>query len=107
MKNARAAVSIVLSVLLLNACATGAPIVMPRYVKPNATQAEFMRDRYECLQESMRPVSDAYVNRYGGASRSSVVADCGVWRSCLGARGYQPNPKGNLAAPPSMIVLCR
>jgi hypothetical protein len=66
-----------------------------------------MKDRYECLQEAQQRVSGAYVNSYGGAASSRVVASCGVWVSCLGARGYTVDPDGPLAAPPGMEVRCR
>gem|GEM_PF-4808769 len=76
------------------------------YTRADTTQAQFMKDRYECLQESQQRVSAAAVNAYGGASSSQVVASCSVWASCLGARGYVVDPYGNLAAPPGMVVPC-
>jgi hypothetical protein len=66
-----------------------------------------MKDRYECLQQAQQRVSGAFVNAYGGASNSQVVASCGVWSACLGARGYTVDPNGNLGAPANMIVGCR
>jgi len=66
-----------------------------------------MTDRYECLQQAQQPVSGAYVNAYSGASSSQIVPSCGVWLSCLGARGYILDPAGDLSAPPGMGVNCR
>jgi hypothetical protein len=75
-----------------------------RYTRPDTTQQQFMKDRYECLQEAEQRVSGAIVGAYGGASSSRVVANCGVWWACLGGRGYTTDPYGNLAAPPDMVV---
>jgi len=91
--------------LLFGGCAN--PPQQFRYAKYGATQEEFMKDRYACLQEAQQRVSGAYVDAYGGGSASRVVANCGVWLSCMGARGYQVDPDGNLAAPPAMIVFCQ
>jgi hypothetical protein len=94
--------------LLLSGCATARPPVqMIRYSKPGGTQEQFMKDRYECLQESQQRVSGAAVDAYGGAANSQVVTKCGLWVSCMGARGYTVDPTGNLSAPPGMVVLCR
>ncbi|HYA28293.1 MAG TPA: hypothetical protein VEI95_05705 [Acidobacteriota bacterium] len=78
-----------------------------RYIKSGATQEEFMKDRYECIQEAQQRVSGAYVGPYGGASSSKVVINCGMLTSCMGARGYTVDPYGNLAAPPGMVVYCQ
>jgi hypothetical protein len=69
------------------ACAPVRPVTPWRYARPDTTQAQFMKDRYECLQEAEQRVSGAVVNPYGGAASSRVVVNCGVWVSCLGARG--------------------
>jgi len=90
---------------IVSGCATQPQTL--RYSKAGATQDEFMKDRYECLQEAEQRVSGAYVNAYGGAASSRVVANCGIWVSCMGARGYTVDPSGSLAAPPGMAVFCR
>jgi hypothetical protein len=97
-------------VLVILSCTLSAACVSPRvvhYSRPDTTQQQFMQDRYECLQEAEQRVSAAAVTPYGGGASSSVVASCGVWASCLGARGYTVDPNGNLFAPPGMIVRCR
>jgi hypothetical protein len=66
-----------------------------------------MKDRYECLQEAQQRTSGAVVDAYGGAAKSQVVTNCGLWVSCLGARGYTLDPSGKLSAPPGMAVHCR
>lgn len=93
--------------LILSACSPMQPIPPARYTKPGATQEQYMKDRYECLQEAEQRVSGAVVNAYGGAANSQVIPSCGVWISCLGARGYTLDPNGDLAAPPGMVVQCR
>ena len=92
-----------LTATVLSGCAVPQQI---RFTKDGTDQAKFMKDRYECLQEAQQRVSGAYVNQYGGASSSKVVANCGVWVACLGARGYEVDPNGDLAAPPGMVVYC-
>jgi hypothetical protein len=77
------------------------------YSRPDTTQQQFMQDRYECLQEAQQRVSGAAVTPYGGGATSRVVANCGVWLSCLGARGYTTDPNGDLFAPPGMAVYCQ
>lgn len=93
-------------VFLVVGCTT-APPKMQRYSRPETTQSQFMKDRYECLLESQQRVSGAVVNAYGGASNSEVVPSCGVWMACLGARGYVVDEGGTLSAPPEMRVGCR
>ena len=64
-----------------------------RYTKPGTTQEQFMRDRNECLQ-------------YASETSSSVAPNCGIWISCLVARGYVRDPNGDLMPPPDMRVPC-
>ena len=102
----RTAIATIGLVAMLAACAP-TPRKTLAYTRANTTQDQFMKDRYECLQEAEQRVSAAAVNQYGGASSSQIVPSCGVWTSCLGARGYVVDPNGNLSAPPGMIVNCR
>lgn len=99
--------SILFSAALIasGSCAV-APTYLARYTKRGATQEEFMKDRYECMQEARGRVSRAQVNPYGGAAESTIETDCGVWFACLGARGYRLDPKGELAVPGAMAVGC-
>jgi hypothetical protein len=74
--------------------ALAACVVQPpaqRYTRPDTTQDQFMRDRYECLQESQR----------------GPVPSCSLISSCMGARGYILNAGGDLAPPPGMAVSCQ
>jgi hypothetical protein len=98
--------ALVILCFILGGCAVPQPIPQARYTKYGATQDEFMKDRYECLQQAQKRVSGAYVNQYGGASNSDTVCSFGMWVSCLGSRGYVIDPNGSLAAPPGMVVRC-
>jgi hypothetical protein len=97
----------IMSLLLVACVQQQVPKPLARYSKAGATQEAFMKDRYECLQQSEQRVSGAFVSAYGGASNSQMLPSCGVWFACLGARGYTVDPNGNLSAPPGMIVYCR
>jgi hypothetical protein len=96
----------VAAIVFLAACAFE-PLHYGPWTKAGATEEEFMKDRYECLQQAQQRVSGAFVNGYGGAASSEVVSNCGVWVSCMGARGYTLDPNGNLNAPQEMVVRCR
>lgn len=97
----------IMMALAFSLLAAGCVTQVVRYSRPGTTQQQFMKDRYECLQESEQRVSAAAVTAYGGGATSGVVASCGVWISCMGARGYVTDPNGSLFAPPGMIVHCR
>jgi hypothetical protein len=79
----------------------------PANVARGVWQQQFMKDRYECLQEAQQPVSAAAVTPYYGGASSQIATNCGVWISCLGARGYVADPNRDLFAPPGMLVYCR
>ncbi len=65
-----------------------------RYSGPGVFQ-DFAQARYQCIQESRKRVSGAFLNQYGGSSSSNVGVDCNVMDACLGAKGYFRNPNGN------------
>jgi hypothetical protein len=101
----RALVVSLVGVMLLAGCAT--PVPPPtRYSKPGATQEQFMSDRYDCMLQAQREETTTYANQYNGSSRSGTVIKCGIWRACLGARGYTIDPNGNVGAPKEMAVTC-
>jgi hypothetical protein len=70
--------------------------------KPGATQEEFMKDRFECLQCARQEARSAANDR--GAP---VLPSCEVWWACLGARGYTLDPNGNVSVPPGMEAHCQ
>jgi hypothetical protein len=101
-------------ILGLGGCAaTDTEIPIFRYAKPGATQADFMRDRFACIQEAQQPRSTA--SFYQGAGRDSfhgagraeetVVTNRAVFVSCLAAKGYVETPTGDLVARPAAAVL--
>lgn len=82
----------------------------------NATQEQFMRDRYQCLSETQQRVSQAFINQYGGASNSAVMPSCSAFNACLGAKGYfrsdttnlaDFNRPGSLSVPQSAVISCQ
>ena len=90
-----------LAVLMLAGCGT-----TQRFTRPETTQAQFMQDRYACMQQAEQQYSSAFANQFVLTAGSETRPNCGVWLSCLGARGYVVDPNGSLAAPKDMIVHC-
>jgi hypothetical protein len=90
---------------MLAACQQSNPPQPVRFSKPGATDAQFQKDRYACIQQARTPVSSALVNAYGGGSAANnVYVDRGTLMSCLAARGYSVRPDGEFAAPPGSSV---
>ena len=56
------------------------------WTKSGATQETFMQDRGTCLQQTPKDREGVY--------------NASAFRSCMTARGYQQDPKGDLSAPP-------
>jgi hypothetical protein len=48
-------------------CQPTKPIPIVRFSKPGATNEQFQRDRFECIQASQIRVSGASYNAYGGS----------------------------------------
>ena len=98
----RGSLSVAVALALLSGCVT-----VPRYAGSGKSQADFMRDRYQCYQETQQRVSGAYVNRYGGAADSRVMPSCSAFSSCLAARGYYESERGNLVVPSGAGIQCQ
>jgi hypothetical protein len=49
-----------------------------RFSKPGATDAQFQKDRYACIQQARTPVSRPLVDAYGGSGASNVYVDRGT-----------------------------
>ena len=62
------------------------------WIKPDYEPQAFAAHRYECMQESRRPVHSAYVNAYGGNSQSTVAVDPQMFGACMMAKGYSWRP---------------
>jgi hypothetical protein len=89
----------VLIVLIVFAVVIGLMLACgPRYAivwdKPGATQQEFAKDKYECMQEAQQTRSaatGAYCSGYvcvPGQAESKVVTNPTLFSSCMEARGY-------------------
>jgi hypothetical protein len=78
-------IAVVILTMTLASCAL---FPQKQWYKPGASYNDFTNDRYACMQESKAPVSGTYVNRYGGASSSSVEVNNNMFSACMQARGY-------------------
>ena len=58
------------------------------WTKPGASQDDFSKDRYACMQQSQQPNSVAYFNRYGGGANSSVITNGNLFGACMNASGW-------------------
>ena len=119
LKNGRVNMSTVsksLGMILLVAAVSGCATTYYRYISnTNATQQQFMRDRYSCYQETQQRVSNAYANQYGGVANSRVMPTCSAFNACLAARGYYRsdttnladfNQPGSLSVPQGSVIQC-
>jgi len=97
-------VFLMLATSFLGGCAAQA--TQGSFTKQGATPEKFMRDRSECVQEASELRSGGVSNGYGGAADSGTIVHCGRWASCMGARGYQSDPNGNLHASWTAAVSC-
>jgi hypothetical protein len=91
------------ALLSLTGCATK-PLTPARWSKAGGTQEMFMQDRYACLQQAQQPRTAGIVDSSGGSSFGTVVTSQGLLVSCMGARGYTPDPAGPFAPPPEAVV---
>lgn len=66
----------------------------PMWTKPGATQDEFSRDKYACMQEAQQPASAAHVNRHGGQASSGIATNRDLFTACMNARGYYQQRPG-------------
>lgn len=69
-------------VLLLTACAQNL------WVKPNAGQGDFEKDRYACLQQSQQQFGFATIDRFGGSAVNSMQTNNSLFSSCMNSRGW-------------------
>ena len=105
MKTSKSFLLIAIAVLLSGCGGMSAPYSGTYKFTGPGTFQDFANTRYQCAQETSRRVGEAYINQYGGSSSSSVIPSCSVFIACLAAKGYYPNPNGNLDAS-SIIVKC-
>lgn len=60
----------------------------PTWNKPGASQDEFARDRYACMQDSQQRVGTAAVNQFGGNASNSMQTNGMLFNGCMNARGW-------------------
>ena len=88
--------------LLATACASPQPQPLARtYDRPNTSRQEFLKDRYECIQESRVEYSASR----GGTFASRSLISCAFMFSCMEGRGYTIYTDGSGMAP-SQPVSC-
>jgi outer membrane lipoprotein SlyB len=74
--------------------------VVYTYSKPGATNEQYQKDRFECIQASQIRVGAASYGAYGGYAASNVRVDRGTMVSCLASRGYALDANGQFGPPP-------
>ncbi len=74
--------SVIVGVLTITGCAQNL------WVKANAGQDEFERDRYSCLQQAQQRVGAAQVNAYGGSAVNTVATNDMLFSTCMGSKGW-------------------
>lgn len=78
----------------------------PRYTKKGATEEQFLKDRYACLQENQQRIETANVDSFNGNYSSKVMPSCSALASCLAARGYYQAEQGELVIPSGAVIRC-
>lgn len=68
------------------------------WVKPNASQGEFERDKYSCLQQAQQRVGAAQVNAYGGSAVNTVATNDILYSSCMNSKGWSLQNKEAIQA---------
>ena len=99
-------IALLVGSLVLEACA--APPSQQsavRFTKPDATQEQYMADRYACYKQSALPISGAHVTNPYAGTISGVVHSRSRWLACLEKRGYVRDPNGVLVPSPRMELL--
>jgi hypothetical protein len=83
--------------VILSGCVNLPPLL---WYKDDATQEEFSRTRYECLQEAQQRQSSAYVNgnayvfgnqgaaQIQGSAQSGAVTNGQLFGACMNAHGF-------------------
>ena len=67
---------------LLSACA---PMV---WNKPGATQDDFAKDRYECLQQAQQRSAGARISSAGLVANDNIVTNGPLFDACMNAHGW-------------------
>jgi hypothetical protein len=75
------------------------PAPIHAWSRANTTQDKYMKDRYDCITEARQQMGNTVVAGAYGSSNTRTIVNGGIFTSCLGARGYIPDPNGTLVAP--------
>lgn len=75
------------------------------FSKTGATQNQFLRDRYACLQESKVASTTGMFHEGSGHIKTSGASSGGLYVSCMSLRGYRVDPNGALTVPAGSEVL--
>ena len=81
---------ILFAVVLLSACATE-PVTREVWSKPNATQQDFAKDKYDCMKDAQRLTNQAQgANVSAGFGQAGVdeAIDVDRYNACMEARGW-------------------
>src|SRR5262249_39850451 len=70
--------------LALSACAAQ----QTTWLKPGATNSDFAKDKYSCMQQSQQRVTSAFVNQYGGSSSNHEITNTNLFTACMNAQGW-------------------
>jgi hypothetical protein len=86
---------IIVLVCLISACATRRPPAPAKqWYKPNFTQQEWAKDKYECMQQAQQTKAYSTGPTGGGIfyepghSESKVVTNWNLYNACMEARGW-------------------
>jgi len=86
------------ALILLSGCAA------TRYDGPGTLQ-EFAAARYQCVQETKRPVFSAEISKTdairaiaGFKATAKEIPSCSAFNNCLAAKGYFASEQGRLSA---------
>ena len=96
-------------VVLLAGCKTGPPAPPRGWEKSGASEQEFMRDHYSCIQEASSRVvrgsataNTPYSPGYQSNISSQVLPSCQMYHACIMARGYRGQDYGRF----TLVATC-
>lgn len=68
------------------------------WVKPGASQSEFAKDKYDCIQQSQQRVAGFSINKSGGSASDTMQTNENIFATCLNARGWYLTRQEQIAA---------
>lgn len=70
--------------LIISSCATPHRV----WDKPGATQEEFAKTNYMCLQQAQQQESNSSINLYTGNATTSTQTNNTLFNACMNAHGW-------------------